>query len=127
MIHSLISLALRDQLPVQDMPAVLRVGPHLPRPAALINGFRQASLTRTSGLSISYEDIVRRLVLNDDRLALAADHQGHLLLLEACHRDDSGHLQELRHVLLVIDLIEEGVLIGSTSMAALKIYCFGMA
>src|SRR5438270_617403 len=52
-----------------------------------------------------------RLALDHDRPPLAADHHRHRLALETRDRDDAGYPEQGRHVLRVVDLVEEGVLV----------------
>src|SRR5882724_13407773 len=59
------------------------------------------------------ERVVGGLALDHDRLSLAPDHHRHRLALEARDRDDAGDPEQGRHVLRVVDLVEESVFVRS--------------
>src|SRR6185369_9459009 len=96
----------------QGMAAVLCIRPHLPGPAADLDRLR----ARTAGEHFGALQLVDRtefgLVLEDDALDLAADGQLERLQREAVHREAARHLQQLWHVLGVVDLVEQRFLVG---------------
>src|SRR2546425_7723456 len=100
------------EAPVEHMPAVLGVGPHLARPAPLIDRVRPALAGEERGAVELVERVVPGLVVEGDRLPLAADDHRQLLPLEAGDGDDAGHGQQEWHVLLVVDVVEELLLGG---------------
>src|SRR5215472_10287578 len=97
---------------VEHVTAVLRVRPYLAGPASLVHGAGPCGAHQHLGTLHLVERAVRRLVLDDDRATLAADDHGERLALEPRDRDDAGYLQQERHVLAVVDLVEEGLFAG---------------
>ena len=89
------------------MLAVLRVRADLRGPAAFLHGLAPRGRTHHVGTLDLVERGIARLVGDIDRLQLAADRHPERLALEARHRDEPGHLDEARHVLLVVDLVEQ--------------------
>src|SRR5262249_53126684 len=97
---------------VEDMPPILGVLAYLAGPAPLLDGARPRVRHQDLGALDLVERPIAGLVLDDDALLLTADRQRELLRLEARHRDHAGHLEEVGHVLGVVDLVEERLLGG---------------
>src|SRR2546428_3918182 len=90
------STASRDS-PVEDVAAVLRVRAHLAWPAPLVHRLRPRVAREHLGALDLVEGVVEGLVLDHDRLALAADHHRQLLPLEARRGDHAEeHTAELQ-------------------------------
>src|SRR5579883_851184 len=99
-----------DDLP-HDVAAIEGVGANFLGPAALFPGFRPFLAEQDIGaVELVHRDVVRhaRAV---ERLALAPDVEGGGLGLHPGDRADTRHLAEQRHVLLVVDLVEQGFLV----------------
>src|SRR6185436_587280 len=117
----------------QRMPAVARVGAHLRRPAPLFDRLRPGVAREHFGALQLVGRAVFRLALGDDSLELAAD--AHLQRHErgARHREQAWHLHQLGHVLGVVDLVEQGLLLGidvhrsSKHKACFRIHFFPFA
>src|SRR6266536_130861 len=92
--------------------AVLGVRPHLSRPPPLIHHLGPGGAQEHLGAVELVERVVAGLVLDHDRAPLTAQDHGHRLPLEARGGDDARHGQDQRHVLLVVDLVEERLLLG---------------
>src|SRR6266540_7030939 len=92
--------------------AVPGVRPHLARPAPLIHRLGPGRAEEHLGTLNLVERAVPGLILDHHGAALPAHDHGHGPALEARDGDDTGHRQEQRHVLLVVDLIEERLLLG---------------
>src|SRR5690349_7233912 len=83
---------------------------HLRRPPPLLHRLGP----RLAGEHLRALDLIESAVLwgvlDDDRLELPADRHRERLQLVAGDRHDAGHGQEARHVLAVVDLVEEPLL-----------------
>src|SRR5262249_37518348 len=105
---------LRDPA-IDHVTAIGGVGTDVLGPASFLDRLRPRVAGEHGGVLDLVERVVGGLVLDHDRLALTADHHRHRLALEARDRDDAGHLEQRRHVLGIVDLVEDGVLVRTNA------------
>src|SRR5689334_11988352 len=90
-----------------DMAAVRGEGPNLARPAAFFHGFRPFLAEQHVRTVDLVECHVVGLAAAVKYLTLAIDREGGRLGLHATDRTHARHFQQQRHVLGVIDLVEQ--------------------
>src|SRR5262249_51577656 len=96
--------------PVEHVTAVPGEWSHLARPASLLDRLAPGVAHQDLGALDLVEGAVAWLAFDHDALALPSDRQGQLLSLEARHRDDARHREEVGHVLPVVDFVENCLL-----------------
>src|SRR6266851_5918930 len=100
------------QAAVERVLAVARVRPHLRRPPPLLHRLRPRLADQHVRALDLVEGAILWRVLDHDRLELPADAHGERLQLVARDRHHPRDGQQARHVLPVVDLVEEALLRG---------------
>src|SRR5215831_7947527 len=100
---------------VDHVAAIGGVGANVLGPAPFLHRLRPRVTGEHGGALDLVERVVGGLALDHDRLALPADYHCHRLALEARDRDDAGYLEQRRHVLGVVDLVEDRVLVRANA------------
>jgi hypothetical protein len=91
---------------VERMPAVARKGPHLTGPASRFDSFRPFAAHQNMR-TVNLIECAMAPTLLRDWLFYAADAHDERFTFHARDGVQARHLQKIRHVLSVVDLVEE--------------------
>src|SRR3954468_15408102 len=105
-----LSAGCRLQDLAQHVATVARKRPHLSGPAPELHGLRPSAAGKHLGAFQLVIRAVARLALGNDGVLLAPDEHGERDAHRTSYREHARHLEKLRYVLRVIDLVEQRLL-----------------